>query len=182
MIIFQGQVDLSANIQRKKRMNRKVGIYALIACIIVLVLALIVNFVCFPNDPYEDRLRGFLETVVYTSFLMILAIILIFKPVKDYHGKSDGYMKIEVDESRIRVDQPYFIGRPFFEISTYTDVRKFVEYDDYYYIYYKNSSIPIICQKNLLVEGTLEEFEKVFSCKIVRKNKKSRKSNTTPAK
>ena len=53
MIIFQGKVDLSVNIQRKKRMNRKVGIYALIACIIVLVLALIVNFVCFPNDPYE---------------------------------------------------------------------------------------------------------------------------------
>ena len=119
---------------------------------------------------------------LWVVFLILIGLLIIFKPVKDYHGKSDGYTKIEVDESRIRVDQPYFIGRPFFEISTFTDARKLVEYDDYYYIYYKNSSIPIICQKNLLIEGTLEEFEKVFSCKIVRKNKKSRKSKTTSAK
>lgn len=182
MIIFQGEVDLSVNILRKKRMNRKMGALGITFCLVTVGVSAIVFFLCFPNEPYEDRLRSFLETLVYAAFAILIAIMIFFKPVKDYHGKSDGYMKIEVDESRIRVDQPYFIGRPFFEISTYTDVRKLVEYDDYYYIYYKNSSIPIICQKNLLVEGTLEEFEKVFSCKIVRKNKKSRKSNTTPAK
>lgn len=180
MIIFQGQVDLSVNILRKKRMNRKMGVMIISAGLLILALAFSVVFWWFPQEPKD--LKFLFEMALWVVFLILIGLLIIFKPVKDYHGKSDGYMKIEVDESRIRVDQPYFIGRPFFEISTYTDVRKLVEYDDYYYIYYKNSSIPIICQKNLLVEGTLEEFEKVFSCKIVRKNKKSRKSNTTPAK
>lgn len=182
MIIFRGAVNLSVNIQRKKRMNMKIGATGIILCLVLVGVHAIISFLCFQNEPFEDRLRGFLEMLVYAAILMLLSILVFFKPVKDYHGKSDGYMKIEVDESRIRVDQPYFIGRPFFEISTFTDVRKLVEYDDYYYIYYKNSSVPIICQKNLLIEGTLEEFEKVFSCKVVRKNKKFRKSKTTSAK
>lgn len=182
MIIFQGQVDLSVNILRKKRMNKKMGVIGIIFCLVTVGAFAIISFFCFQDESYDERLRGFLRILVYAAFVILISIMIIFKPVKDYHGKSDGYMKIEVDESRIRVDQPYFIGRPFFEISTFTDVRKLVEYDDYYYIYYKNSSIPIICQKNLLIEGTLEEFEKVFSCKIVRKNKKLRKSKTTSAK
>lgn len=160
----------------------KIGATGIILCLVLVGVHAIISFLCFQNEPFEDRLRGFLEMLVYAAILMLLSILVFFKPVKDYYGKLDGYTKIEVDESRIRVDQPYFIGRPFFEISTFTDVRKLVEYDDYYYIYYKNSSIPIICQKNLLIEGTLEEFEKVFSCKIVRKNKKFRKSKTTSAK
>lgn len=37
--------------------------------------------------------------------------------------------------------------------------------------YFPNKNIYLICQKDLIVEGTIEEFEKLFEGKIIRKLK-----------
>lgn len=53
MVIFQGQVDLSANILRKKRMNRKMGLMIISAGLLILALAFSVVFWWFPQEPKD---------------------------------------------------------------------------------------------------------------------------------
>lgn len=49
-----------------------------------------------------------------------------------------------------------------------------IMYGEFYDIifYFSNKVLNCICQKDLIVEGTMEEFEKLFEDKIVRKYEK----------
>ena len=51
------------------------------------------------------------------------------------------------------------------------DVKKVIDMGRFYDIifYFPNQWANCICQKDLIVEGTIEEFEKLFEDKIVRK-------------
>ena len=51
------------------------------------------------------------------------------------------------------------------------DVKKVIDMGGFYDIifYFPNQWANCICQKDLIVEGTIEEFEKLFEDKIVRK-------------
>lgn len=53
------------------------------------------------------------------------------------------------------------------------DVKKVVDYGVFYDIifYFPNKWGNCVCQKDLIVKGTLEDFEKLFEGKIVRKIK-----------
>lgn len=58
------------------------------------------------------------------------------------------------------------------EISNAVEnVKKVYDMGDWYHIifYFPHKSIFFICQKDLLTAGSLEEFEKIFEGKIVRK-------------
>lgn len=46
--------------------------------------------------------------------------------------------------------------------------------EQFLFVFYNPKRTDIICQQDLLVEGTLEEFENIFAGKIVRKLKKER--------
>ena len=61
-----------------------------------------------------------------------------------------------------------------YEIKNLEDVKKVVDMGDFYkiYFYFPHKSNLFICQKDLLVKGTIEEFEKLFSSVMVRKNNK----------
>ena len=54
---------------------------------------------------------------------------------------------------------------------TLDDIKVILDYGEFYDIifYFPNKVLNCICQKNLIVEGTIEEFEKLFEDKIVRK-------------
>lgn len=58
------------------------------------------------------------------------------------------------------------------EVYEIENVESVVDYGSYYVI--KNPRY-IFCQKDLLTQGTLEDFEKLFADKIVRKVKKTKK-------
>lgn len=53
-------------------------------------------------------------------------------------------------------------------------VKKVYDYGDFYFIsfYFGKISGNFICQKSLLTQGTIEDFEKLFDGKIERKNEK----------
>lgn len=56
------------------------------------------------------------------------------------------------------------------EFREISKAEKLIDYGEFYYISFTfgNKSDNFICQKNLLVEGTLEEFEALFEGKIER--------------
>lgn|GEM_PF-2504130 len=73
----------------------------------------------------------------------------------------------------------YFITQ---HLKTISDVRKVIDYGEWYEIvfygrkngYYADEKnlLYCICQKDLIVTGTIEDFEKLFEGKIIRKHKK----------
>ena len=54
-----------------------------------------------------------------------------------------------------------------------SDIKKIVDYGPYYFIYFKwpKKSYRFLCQKNLIKEGTLLDFEKKLHDYLITKNK-----------
>ena len=67
-------------------------------------------------------------------------------------------------------------GKEFYQTRDMVDVKKVYDYGEYYFItfYFPAKSQQFICQKDLLVSGTIEEFEDLFAGKIVRKKTKAK--------
>jgi len=57
-------------------------------------------------------------------------------------------------------------------VRAVSDIKKIIDFGDWYKIvfYFPHKSEAFICQKDLIVEGTIEEFEKLFGEYIIRKN------------
>ncbi|MCL2821997.1 MAG: hypothetical protein FWD86_02230 [Firmicutes bacterium] len=56
-------------------------------------------------------------------------------------------------------------------VKSILDVVKVVDYGEWYYIFFIARHIfsDYVCQKDLIVKGTIEDFERLFEGKIVRK-------------
>ena len=53
------------------------------------------------------------------------------------------------------------------------DVKKVLDYGSFYFIkFYFDGSTLYLCQKDLIVKGTIEEFEELFADRLVRKIRK----------
>lgn len=72
-------------------------------------------------------------------------------------------------------------GNNFRCIKKLIEIKKIIDYGQFYQIYFKwpKKSYKFLCQKDLIVEGTLEEFENLFKDKIIRKNKKPNLNKNT---
>lgn len=54
-----------------------------------------------------------------------------------------------------------------------SEIKEIVDYENWYKInfYFPNKSMFFICQKDLIVQGTIEQFEAIFKNKIVQQYK-----------
>lgn len=113
----------------------------------------------------------FLETVAkYWAFIVfcagfiastVFSIIVMFTP----HYP----LRVEIKEDTIHVESTD--GKVDFTATT-KDVKKVYEYPECYLIVFRHKYPPALCQKNLIVSGTIEDFEEVFKDLIVRTDKK----------
>lgn len=57
-------------------------------------------------------------------------------------------------------------------IQSFDDLKQVIDYGDWYFLDFVTGrkSIEFICQKDLICNGTLEDFEEMFKNKMVRKN------------
>jgi hypothetical protein len=78
-----------------------------------------------------------------------------------------------VTPTRITIEQESMEseGDKFYHSRNMSDVKKIIDLGGWYHIifYFPHKSMYFVCQKNLIVKGTGEEFEKLFEGKIVRK-------------
>lgn len=79
----------------------------------------------------------------------------------------------------ILIKRVYVEGSHIFSVSSngthkfkIKSVKKVIDYGEFYFIAFSKflAVEDIVCQKNLLTKGTLEEFEALFEDKIIRKN------------
>ena len=98
---------------------------------------------------------------------VILGCIVVAGLYKPNDWNKTAFEHIKIDKELIA-----------FEFDKYTekkteDVKKVLDYGEFYeFRFYFPWCFGVICQKDLLVEGTIEEFEQFFDGKIVRKKLK----------
>ena len=152
MIRFYGEINNESQKFIAKKMLR-LGLYTMIVLLIV---------VGFPSI-----LAGvFFDIWFFTIFAgmgMLVALFLSYYTRKDYYPNL-----ITIDNNQICAE----IGKGM-ATRTFDDVKQIIDYGEFYDIifYFPNKVLNCICQKDLIQEGTIEDFEELFKDYIVRKYK-----------
>lgn len=156
MIEFNGYISGAA----KKRFLRKWKNRALNSAGGT-ILAMFPVFVILSIIFRDATLVAFYAVIMFAFVLLLLLIVSI--------PKSEKAIKAMITK-RIRIDDGRIIcttdkGS---EIVRISDVRVIREYDEFYEMDFSffMMSEKFICQKNLLTQGTLEDFEKMFEDKL----------------
>lgn len=154
MIVFSGVV--SDEIQRKTMKRRNKFSFCL-SCIVVSAVIVLdgILFFVFVGDMIEWLI---LSAALIVAVLLQLFFVRVELPFRWEYN-------IKIDSENIVVESPIWpkpLQKPMKKIKKVLDVG------DCYYIIYGDISNCIVCQKNLIQEGTIEEFEALFQEKIVR--------------
>ena len=126
-------------------------------------------------------LAAILELWVMLIFLIPISLIFIFPIIGKYFQKEKVLemiipSKIVIDGNG---DIRMFLGKEKTLIEkSFSKIKKVEEDDDWFYLKLRFPKIDgFLCQKNLITEGTIEEFEEIFKDKLVRKTTKTTKKN-----
>lgn len=159
MIEFSGRLSEKSIADMAKTMRIKDTLVCTIALIVTsLITWLLVAF-------------KILEPI---SFLAIVVIALIFAITIVAPFRSAVFRitkKITIDVDNILIEAPELRDSFLPKNKSVHKVKRVVDVGDCYYIIFGLSGINHfwICQKDLIVKGTLDEFEKIFEKRIVRK-------------
>lgn len=152
MIRFYGEINKESQKFIAKKMLR-LGLYAMIVLLIVVGFPSILAGVFFDIWFFT----------IFTGMGMLVALFLSYYTRKDYYPNL-----ITIDNNQICAE----IGKGM-ATRTFDDVKQIIDYGEFYDIifYFPNKVLNCICQKDLIQEGTIEDFEELFKDYIVRKYK-----------
>ena len=144
--------------------NRKkeVKLTSLITTIIFLVPLLILGII------YRENL--YVLIVLIAIFIMVLIMIYV---LCGYKSPLNAFKESEPQEIIIYDDIIETTGcaEYCYKQCNLCDVKRILDYGNFYVFifYFPNLDTRFICQKDLIEQGTIEEFEQLFEDKIVRK-------------
>lgn len=156
MIVFSGVV--SDEIQAKTMKIRHQSFFRLyaIGSGVIIIINGILWFLF-----WRESIR---EWIILSGALLAVVILLgVWNPRKKLPFRWE--YNITIDSENIVVESPIWpnpLQKPMKKI------KKVLDAGDCYYIIYADINNCIVCQKNLIQEGTIEEFEALFPEKIVR--------------
>lgn len=110
--------------------------------------------------------------------LIVFAMLVVLVTVAPYMQRKKTLdmllpSKIIIDKDRKNISI-YFKNSIVVE-KRLSCIKKAIDEGEYYFLKFKFPKIDgFLCQKDLLVEGTIEEFEELFAGKIRRKNKQNK--------
>lgn len=160
MIIFSGIVSDGIQVKTIKIRDKYVrGVIAIGSASIIIISGIV--FLAFLNE-------GIREWLIWSGVLIGANLLLLWNPRKKLPFRWEYH--ITIDDEKIVVETPLWpkpLEKPIKKI------KKVLDEGDCYYIIYGDINNSIVCQKDLLKEGTIEEFEALFQGKIVRKKIKT---------
>lgn len=155
MIEFRGEMSEDCRhyiLNKEKKIGViATGIVATLFCIPTIILAIMWDW-------------------IFSIFILVLVFAVVLAwvaPNKKTYPLIIPY-KLMIDNGVIKVD-----GEKFHYSRTVNQVKKLIDMGGWYhiYFYYRYRSLRFVCQKDLIKENTLEEFEDLFKEKLVRKVK-----------
>lgn len=160
MITFNGEVSDNARFFMKKLEANTV---------------IIVSCIFFAIFSIPIILLGIYDDWIAAVFFAPLSLPVLFGVL---------YRTIPTDLKKIRMPTKVSImsdimissGKDFEYGRYYDDVKKVVDYGEWYHMvfYFPHKIVYYVCQKDLIREGTIEEFEELFKDKLVRKKTKEK--------
>ena len=162
MIRFSGTIRREYQDRIVKLRSRQVGLALLAVGLIPFTVGIAISL---HTDSMSD-LRSF---IVMFALLIVVAIVLVVTP--RIKNQPEWDYDITITEDTVKFISLHQDGATV--IKPLKKIKKVVDCGDYYYLYVHrwDASNGILCQKDLLIEGSLEDFEKIFAGKIKRKTK-----------
>ena len=107
-------------------------------------------------------------SILYIYFAAFLCLMIVYRIIPKV-GKLTIPKRIYITDNKM-----VCIADDFTEKRAVELVKQVYDYVKFYFIsfYFGKISCYFICQKSLLTQGTIEDFEKLFDGKIERKNEK----------
>ncbi len=156
MIVFRGELSDRS----KKILNREMShIIFFATSITALILSVFITLAVV----YYDWICAFLYFFVLPLFLL---------PVLSTSKKYWNNLcptEISINDEIVIIN-----GDEFYQERDISNLKSIIDYGDSYRMQFlfPHKAFSCLCQKDLIVEGTIEEFEERFSEFIVRKTKK----------
>ena len=155
MIKFQGELSQSC---KKFLLKKQVNAQFKASLITAIIFGIIILLIAIPNR---------LKVLIFLIPLVIFVFLSLIPPSKK-NQKSFVPICIYVDlEEEAIVHECEKMQRS----HPIESVKSIIDYGEWYYFEFEfgNRDLYYVCQKNLITNGSLEEFEKMFEGKIVRK-------------
>ena len=172
MIEFKGTISEETRQQEIKNQANAAKIKWLILSIVagfLLVIVLVSKYLLFdPKPTFAQLFSGEITMFMLFLFLafLILFIVSIVKPQYNKDLDKTVPFSVKLDNDKIVYEPSEGFGRREFN---YANLKKIIDEGTYYVIVSKEHNIRFVCQKDLLVQGSLEEFDDYFSKIISRK-------------
>ena len=153
MIEFRGELsDECKNYMLKKEFI--IGLYASLIIIFIFSTPIIIAAIYFNN---------------FMILMLLIGTILcgVLAPLNNKKNiNSRVPTTVFIKDEKIEAE-----GKDFYHYRKIEDVKKIIDMDEFYHIifYLGHKSLGFICQKDLIVQGTIEEFEQLFEGKIIKK-------------
>lgn len=155
MIEFSGEILEQNKVLQAKVVHKKATIKGWLICLLCSIPVIAVVLI------------GKYFYAMFYVFPLVYAIIESF-PRSKYKNSYFYPTKIAID---IEYDIIRSLGKGFIHNRKISDIKRIDDNGDHYRIWFKATKISpyFICQKDLITQGTLEEFEEKFADLIVRK-------------
>lgn len=161
MIEFNGIISEKCNSDRRSRVNKLTLLLILLSFIGGVVVTVIFGVL------HDEE---FITVLICTIGIGIVAILLALPLPKKRMEQIKRYTAVN---TRVIIENGIIsFHNPICDKSKpISKVKKIIDMGEWYYIIFKFGDISNswICQKDLITIGTIEEFEKIFEGKIIRK-------------
>ena len=164
MIKFQGNVNTEVERYAIKRGRMLMSVMDFMAIILVSGTLLLLGFTSGILIPFICGAAGGLGAG-------ICMIIFIHLPRYNTDYTNNCPDKVLIEDDRVSV----YSRANNYACRKTEDIKTVLDFGNFYHIkFYFPWDPNFICQKDLIVEGTLEEFEELFADKLVRKTPKEK--------
>jgi len=163
MVEFNGQISERNQLNRMKKIRKREIVVFLSGIIFIWIVTVSFGLI------FGDLQSVFVELIVCT-IIMLACIILIEKTPEKVALRIKLSPHIIITETDLSLEL-WKNGEKTWRKRNLTQVKKVLDCGEVYYIIFKFGDITNawICQKDNVVSGTIEEFERIFRSKIVDK-------------
>lgn len=156
MIEFYGPLSDTNLIEINKRKNKNAAAILFVSLVMISTVTIVLGVLKF---------AAFYYFLCMTIGVALIDILILVTPAKSVIFRLP--LKIVITPQYVSYE---VVGTEISKKKPITRVKKIVQFGDIYFIIFKfgDYNNSWVCQQNLIVKGTIEEFEKLFEDKLVR--------------
>lgn len=165
MIEFQGSISEKNQLDRMKKLDKKVTQVSILGLIFIWLVVIAIGL---PLRILQD-LWG---ELIFCSLIMLTV------PILSAYTPKEVVLRFRLSPHIIITEKDLSIelrsnGKEVWRTRKISKVKKVLDCGEVYYIIFKFGDITNswICQKNNIINGTIEEFESLFQTKLVKETK-----------